>query len=36
MLGDKVPNIRMLALKCVCSNKKLVDKSNESIIVKMR
>jgi hypothetical protein len=36
MLADKVPNIRILALKCICSNKKLLNKTTESTISKMR
>lgn len=36
MLADKIPNIRMLALKCVLLNKKLIDKGCEGLIVKLR
>lgn len=36
MLADKTPNIRMLALKTVCDNRKLMSKNSESIIGKMK
>jgi len=36
MLVDKVPNIRMLALKTVYSKKKLLDKSCENLVSKMK
>lgn len=36
MLTDKVPNIRMLALKTVHSKKKLLDKICENVVCKMK
>lgn len=36
MLGDKIPNIRVLSLKCISQNRKLMDKGCEVAIQKMR
>lgn len=36
MLVDKIPNVRMMTLKCIIANKKLVDKGSEGLIIKMR
>lgn len=36
MLGDRIPNIRMMALKTVYSKKKLLDKTTENLVYKMK
>lgn len=36
MLLDRIPNIRIIALKCVIENKKLFDKNTETIISKLK
>lgn len=36
MLADKTPNIRMMALKCIYSNKKLLDKGSETLLSKLK
>ena len=36
MLADKIPNIRMLALRSVISNRRLLDKSYEGLVYKLK
>lgn len=36
MLADKIPNIRMLALKSVCGNRKLLEKTSEALVCKLK
>ena len=36
MLADKIPNIRMLALKSVISNRRLLDKGYEGLVYKLK
>ena len=36
LLSDKIPNIRLLALKIVCGNKKVTDKMVENYLYKLK
>jgi uncharacterized protein YchJ len=36
LLSDKTPNIRVLALKSICENRKLLDKNYENVIGKLK
>lgn len=36
LLSDRIPNIRVLALKSICENRKLMDKSSENIVYKLK
>ena len=36
LLSDKIPNIRLLALKIVCGNKKVADKMVENYLYKLK